>query len=77
MKNIKKAVFIRVVMIGMLHTFLYLWLVPFAIYPRFGNDGFMFTVAVAVVISISMVGTLFVGRKKRDKPEESEQNMAG
>ncbi|MGD9732782.1 MAG: hypothetical protein AB7U45_11420 [Desulfamplus sp.] len=77
MKNIKKAVFIRVVMIGMLHTFLYLWLVPFAIYPRFGNNGFMFTVAVAAVISISMVGTLFVGRKKRDKPEESEQNMAG
>ncbi len=77
MKNIKKAVFIRVVMIGMLHTFLYLWLVPFAIYPRFGNDGFMFTVAVAAVISISMVGTLFIGRKKRDKPEQSEQNMAG
>lgn len=77
MKNIKKAVFIRVVMIGMLHTFLYLWLVPFEIYPRFGNNGFMFTVAVAAVISISMVGTLFVGRKKRDKPEESEQNMAG
>ena len=75
MKNIKKAVFIRVVMIGMLHAFLYLWLVPFEIYPRFGNNGFMFAVAVAVVISIAAFGTLFLGRKKREKPEESEQNM--
>jgi len=61
----KKKLLIRFVMIGALHTFLYLWLVPFIIYPRFGHDGFMFTVAIAVVISVSLLGMLFLGKKNK------------
>jgi len=61
----KKNVLIRVVLIGMLHSFLYLWLVPFVIYPRFGDNGFKMTVAVAVLISVGLLVTLFVGKSKK------------
>ncbi len=62
---IKKEVVIRFVIIGMLHAFLYLWLVPFVVYPKFGHNGFMFIVVVAVLISVATLGTLFIGRKKQ------------
>ena len=71
MKNIKKAVFIRFMIIGALHTFLYMWLVPFAIYPRFGDNGLLFTVIVAVIISLSTLGTLFIGKRDSKKYEKS------
>ena len=64
----KKQILIRFLMIGMLHTFLYLWLVPFVIYPKFGHDGFVFTVIVAVLISVSILGTLFLRKKKEHNP---------
>jgi len=54
---------IRLVFIGALHSFLYLWLVPFVIYPRFGHSGFMLTIAVAVMISIAVLATLFLGKE--------------
>ncbi|MBF0301764.1 MAG: hypothetical protein HQK73_01875 [Desulfamplus sp.] len=63
----KNRVVIRLMMIGALHTFLYLWLVPFEIYPRFGNNGFMFTILVAIVISVATIGTLFLGKKDSKK----------
>jgi len=65
--KIKKRVVVRVVGIGSLHTFLYLWLVPFVIYPKFGDNGFKMTVAVAVLISIAVLGTLFIGKKTKKK----------
>ena len=45
--------------------FLYLWLVPFAIYPRFGDSGLKMTVAVAVIVSVAVIATLFIGKKRR------------
>ncbi|SMC69601.1 hypothetical protein SAMN02746065_107170 [Desulfocicer vacuolatum DSM 3385] len=61
----KKNALIRVAFIGALHSFLYLWFVPFVIYPRFGDNGFKMTVAVAVLISIALLVTLFMGKSKK------------
>ena len=63
--NMKKRVVFRVVGIGALHSFLYLWLVPFVIYPKFGDNGFKFAVAVAVIVSIAVLGTIFFGKKNK------------
>ena len=62
----KKRVVLRFVGIGALHTFLYLWFVPFVIYPRFGDSGLKMTVAVAVLISIALILTLFICKKNDD-----------
>ncbi|WP_459916623.1 hypothetical protein [Desulfocicer niacini] len=56
---------IRLIFIGCLHTFLYLWFVPFVVYPRFGDSGLKMTVAVAVLISVALLATLFVGKFKK------------
>lgn len=42
---------------------LYLYVVPFLIYPKFGNNGFKFAVAVAIVISIAVLGTMFFEKR--------------
>ena len=73
----KKKLLIRFAMIGALHSFLYLWLVPFIIYPRFGHDGFMLTVAIAVVISVSLLGMLFLGKKREQNPDIVSDNDSG
>ncbi|MDY0375936.1 MAG: hypothetical protein RBQ72_09420 [Desulfobacterium sp.] len=59
----KKRAVLRVLGIGLLHTFLYLWLVPFVVYPRFGQSGLMMTVVIALLISIVLVSTIFICRK--------------
>jgi ABC-type sulfate transport system permease component len=51
---------------------LYLYIVPFVIYPRFGDNGFKFAVLVAVIVSIAVLGTLFLG--KRNKRRENERD---
>ncbi|MEA1967854.1 MAG: hypothetical protein U9N77_06510 [Thermodesulfobacteriota bacterium] len=60
----KKGALIRIVLIGALHSFLYLWLVPFVVYPKFGDSGFHMVVAIAVLISVAVIGTLFISKKK-------------
>ncbi len=60
----KKSAVLRIVGIGTLHMFLYLWLVPFVIYPRFGDSGLKMTVAVAVLVSVAVIATLFIGKKR-------------
>ncbi|MFO7883589.1 MAG: hypothetical protein R6U68_02105 [Desulfobacteraceae bacterium] len=60
----KKKILIRMVLIGALHGTLYLWLVPFVICPKLGHNGFILTAAIAVVVSIALIGTLFVGKNK-------------
>ena len=59
-----KHAWIRIVGIGIFHMFLYMYLVPFVIYPRYGNNGLVFTVVTAVIISIAVLGTLWIGKKK-------------
>ena len=60
----KKKIIVRIVGIGILHSVLYLYLVPFVIYPKFGNNGFQFTVIVAIMISIAIFSTIFISKHK-------------
>ena len=60
-----KKIAIRVMGIGLLHSFLYGYLVPFIIYPRFGQHGITFAVIVAVLISIGILATLRLGKNKK------------
>ena len=61
----KNKLILRVIGIGMFHAVLYLYIVPFVIYPKFGNNGFKFTIAVAIIISIAVLGTIFLGTKNK------------
>ena len=61
----KKKLIVRILGIGIFHAFLYLYLVPFVIYPKFGNNGFQFTIIVAIIISIAIFGTMFISKKNR------------
>ena len=63
----KKKLILRLVLIGCLHSFLYLWLVPFVIYPKFGDNGFKMVVAIAVVISIGLLATLWLNKNKNNR----------
>jgi heme/copper-type cytochrome/quinol oxidase subunit 4 len=62
-----KDAWIRIVGIGIFHMFLYVYLVPFVIYPRYGSNGLVFTIVTAVIISIAVLGTLWIGNKKNSK----------
>ncbi len=59
-----KKAWIRIIGIGIFHMFLYIYLVPFVIYPRYGSNGLTFTVVTAVIISIVVLGTLWIGKKR-------------
>ena len=55
----KKKVILRIIGIGIFHMILYLYIVPFVIYPKFGQNGFKFAVVVAIIVSIAVLGTIF------------------
>ncbi len=59
----KKKVLPRIIGIGIFHMVLYLYIVPFIIYPKFGKTGFEFAIAVAVIISIAVLGTILLEKK--------------
>ena len=61
----KKKLILRDIGIGMFHAVLYLYIVPFVIYPKFGNNGFKFTIVVAIIISIAVLGTIFLETKNK------------
>jgi len=66
----KKKMMLRIFGIGIFHMVLYLYVVPFLIYPKFGNNGLKFTIAVAIIISVAIFGTMFCKEKiKGDKNE--------
>jgi len=64
----KKAVW-RIIGIGIFHTLLYGWSVPFVIYPKFCKIGAGFAVALAVVVSVPVLGTLLSGKGRKEKNE--------
>lgn len=66
----KRGLILRIIGIGIFHMVLYLYVVPFVIYPKFGDNGFKFAVAVAVIISIAVLGTMFC--KEKLKGDENE-----
>jgi len=61
----KKRTTLRIVLIGSLHMILYLYIVPFVVYPKFGKNGIKFAVALAIVISVVVLGTLFFEGKNK------------
>lgn len=66
----KKKMILRIFGIGILHAVLYLYIVPFVMYPKFGSKGIIFAVIVAVIISMAAFGTMLLERKlKGDKNE--------
>ncbi len=61
----KKGITLRIIFIGCLHMALYLYIVPFIVYPKFGKHGITFVVALAILISVIVLGTIFFERKNR------------
>jgi hypothetical protein len=55
---------VRVGSIGVLHTAVYLWVLPRMILPRFGGCGSKITVALVVLVSLVVLGGAFSGRNK-------------
>jgi len=49
---------------------LYGYLVPFVIYPRFGNNGLRFALVVAVMVSVTVLGTLWMGKTRKNNKGE-------
>lgn len=68
----KKQALLRIVGIGIFHAVLYLYIVPFIIVPQFGHNGLILSVIIAVVISISVFGTLFLNKKKENKGDKDD-----
>lgn len=60
-----KKVILRIIGIGIFHMILYLYIVPFVIYPKFGQNGFKFAVVVAIIVSIAVLGTIFLEKKNK------------
>jgi hypothetical protein len=65
MSTRQKKLIVRILGIGFFHAFLYLYLVPFVIYPKFGDNGFQFTIIVAIIISIAIFGTMLISKQNR------------
>ena len=61
----KKKIQVRFIGIGIFHMILYLYIVPFVIYPKFGKAGLEFAIAVAIIISIAVLGTIFLEHKNK------------
>ncbi len=60
----KKKLILKIIGIGVFHAVLYLYFVPFVIYPKFGNNGFQFAVIIAIIISIAIFSIMFIQRQK-------------
>jgi hypothetical protein len=56
---------LRIGFIGTLHVAVYLWLLPYVILPKFGNKGTKITVAVLILISVIVLSSLFIKKKKK------------
>jgi hypothetical protein len=55
---------LRIGFIGALHITVYLWLLPFVILPKFGNLGTKITVTVLILISLVVLSSLFIKKRK-------------
>jgi hypothetical protein len=55
---------LRVGSIGVLHTTVYLWLLPRLILPRFGSLGSKITVGALVLFSVVVLSMTFLGKSK-------------
>lgn len=65
----KKKNFWRMAGIGIFHAVLYLYVVPFVIYPEYGSTGITIALVIAVVISILVFGTAVFERKNKGEED--------
>ena len=63
--KLKKKNIYKLITIGCLHTFLYLYFIPFVIFPAYGKNGIKITVAIAVAISITIIITILIEKSNR------------
>jgi hypothetical protein len=56
---------LRIGFIGTLHATVYLWLLPCVILPKFGDAGTKITVTVLIIISLVVLSSLFINKKKK------------
>ena len=56
---------LRIGFIGTLHIAVYLWLLPCVILPKFGNKGTKITVTVLILISMIVLSSLLINKKKK------------
>ncbi len=61
----KKRLGFRFFLIGILHMVLYLYIVPFMVYPKFGKNGMTVVMVLAVLVSAVVLGTLSFERKNK------------
>ncbi|MCP3898562.1 MAG: hypothetical protein GY707_02380 [Desulfobacteraceae bacterium] len=66
----KKKNIYKILSIGCLHTFLYLYLIPFVIWPAFGKNGLKITIAIAIAISITIIITILIEKSNRSNKDE-------
>jgi hypothetical protein len=66
----KKKTIYKILGIGCLHTFLYLYLIPFVILPVYGKNGLQLAIAIAVAISIIIIITILIGKSNRSNKDE-------
>ncbi len=66
----KKKTIYKIAGIGCLHSFLYLYFIPFVILPAFGNNGLKITIAKAVAISFAIISTILIGKYNRSDKDE-------
>ena len=55
---------LRIGFIGALHMMVYLWLLPFVILPKFGNIGTKITVTILILISLIVLSSLIIKKRK-------------
>ena len=55
---------LRIGFIGALHMMVYLWLLPFVILPKFGNLGAKITVTILILISVIVLSSLIIKKRK-------------
>ena len=67
-----KKAWMRFVGIGIFHMILYGYLVPFVIYPRYGDNGLKFALVIAVIISITVLGTMWIENKNPPKGDQND-----
>lgn len=60
----------RIVGIGAFHLFLYGYVVPFIIYPRFGSNGMVFAGIAALIVSAAIFATIFIEKKTKGDNRE-------
>ena len=57
----------KIIIIGCLHIFLYIYLIPFVIMPAYGNNGLKISVIVALAISVTIIITILTDKKTGSK----------